>query len=498
MATFKAVIRKRNKTGFHSVYIRCTHNSNIGYIKTDKVVMDKYLNSKGEISDPYVNDYCAKRILGFVERLNRVDIERWTVKQVVDYLLNDNDEVCFSDYTRCHIDRMIDNGQVRNAKNYRLALQHLERYAGTTRVMFGQMTSTFIECWIRSLESTARAKEMYPVCMRQVFREAVREYNDYDTGVIRIRTNPWAKVRIPQADRAEKRAISAEACRKFFTVGLPESPAARPKGEIGRDVAMLVLCLAGMNTVDLFELRKSDYRNGVISYKRAKTKKSRRDDAYFEIRVEPIIQPLIEKYRAGDDDEYLFLFHKRYADSDSFSSNINSGIKDVCRAMGMTDGEGYCVYTFRHTWGTIAQNDCGASISEVGFGMNHSHGHTVTRGYLKLDFSRAWELNKQVIDFIFFSNAPSKQGQARDINFRDDDGLFRLSPKKLIFARAYFRGEQLAELTDIGFSNVDEVIGRLVEKLPDDIPAGCAVHFRIKDVDSDREAVYEKTKGKSF
>ena len=29
-------------------------------------------------------------------------------------------------------------------------------------------------------------------------------------------------------------------------------------------------------------------------------------------------------------------------------------------------------------------------------------------------------------------------------------------------------------------------------------PTGCAVQFRIKNVDSDREAVYERTKGKGF
>ena len=47
----------------------------------------------------------------------------------------------------------------------------------------------------------------------------------------------------------------------------------------------------------------------------------------------------------------------------------------------------YCVYTFRHTWGTIAQNDCDANLYEVAFGMNHSHGLKVTRGYVKIDYS---------------------------------------------------------------------------------------------------------------
>ena len=36
--------------------------------------------------------------------------------------------------------------------------------------------------------------------------------------------------------------------------------------------------------------------------------------------------------------------------------------------------------------------------------MNHSHGRTITRGYIKLDFSPAWELNAKVIDFIFFQH----------------------------------------------------------------------------------------------
>ena len=38
-----------------------------------------------------------------------------------------------------------------------------------------------------------------------------------------------------------------------------------PLPELGRDVAKMVLCLAGMNTVDIYELRKEDYRNGCIS-----------------------------------------------------------------------------------------------------------------------------------------------------------------------------------------------------------------------------------------
>ena len=74
----------------------------------------------------------------------------------------------FSVYARKHIDRLIDNGQERSAKNYQLALQHMERFFGTTQVRFSQLTSVNVRKWIETLSGTARAKEKHPVCMEKV------------------------------------------------------------------------------------------------------------------------------------------------------------------------------------------------------------------------------------------------------------------------------------------------------------------------------------------
>ena len=325
----------------------------------------------------------------------------------------------------------------------------------------------------------------------------MEEYNDYDAGVLRIKTNPWGKVQIPQADSTVKRAISPEACREFCGFPLPDTKMVEPLEELGQDVAKMILCLGGINTVDLYRLKKENYRGGLICYNRAKTAHSRSDKAYFEMRVPPVILPLFEKYAADDNDEYLFRFHKRYCDSDSFCANVNNGIKKLCKAMGMKKENYYCAYTFRHTWGTVAQNDCGATIAEVGFAMNHVHGMRVTRGYIKLDFTPAWELNEKVVDFVFFSKKKSKQGIAKDLE-ASGDNFFRLSPKMMVYGRAYYKGEVLAEVSDIGFGTIDSVIAALVPKLPDTIPDRAAVQFRIKNVDSGKEAVYERTKGKGF
>ncbi|MDO4163136.1 MAG: phage integrase SAM-like domain-containing protein [Bacteroides sp.] len=494
MATFKVCVQKERKDGFYPVYIRVTHHRGTQFIKTDKMVTKKELSKSGEVEDPYVMQSCTQQILEYNERLNRKDIENWTVKEVVDFLMSGDDDICFSDYARQHAKRMIDRGQERNARNYVLALNHLERFAGTNRLMFSHLTSQLVNRWIKSLETTHRAKEMYPICMRQVYKAAMLEYNDYDMGIIRIKVNPWVKVEIPSADRTEKLAITPEQCREFFSFPIPDSKLKLPLTEFGRDIAMMVLCLAGINTVDLYNLRKKDYENGIIKYQRAKTKKFRADGAYMEMRVPAIIQPLFEKYRNTDrSDEHLFNFYQRMTTSDSFNANANSGIKQLCRAMGMAKEERYSVYTFRHTWGTVAQNDVRASISEVAFAMNHSSGHNVTRGYIKIDYSPAWELNEKVIDFIFFSGKASSREQQKQ-----EEVHFRLSYRFMVNAAAYHNGQKVAELTDVGFNNVDEVIARLVTMLPGDIPDRSIVMFKIVNMDKDQTVVYQRQKGKGF
>lgn len=496
MANLKATVRNRKSDGFWQVYIRIVHRNGMGYIKTDKMVSDSDLTKTKEITEPVVLEYCAKRIIEYTKRLNTQEISRWSVSQVVSFLKHCDEDICFSDYARRHAEKMIDAGQRRNARNYVLALQHMERFAGTNKIMFSTLTTHFINEWIKSLANTHRAKEFYPICMRQVFKAAVLDYNDYDTGDIRIKTNPWLKVSIPRPDKAPKLAITPEQCRAFFSAPLPESRFKSPLPEFGRDVALMVLCLAGINTVDLYNLRKEDYRDGVICYNRAKTKKFRADEAYMEIRVPTFLKPTFDKYLCHDEESpWLFNFHERMTSSDSFGANSNTGIRALCKSMGIPKDEDYCCYTFRHTWGTVAQNYCGASIEEVAFAMNHSSAHRVTRGYLKMSFAPAWELNEKVVQYIFMPESAPKSVKADKTEPKDK---FRLSPKYMIRATASYKFKVLAEIQDIGFSNVDEVCEQLAAMLPETIPDRAIVQFKIVNMDTSQIWTTEHQKGKGF
>lgn len=481
MATFKACVRKKRADGLYYVYIRVTQNRKIGYIKTDKMTSDKYLVG-GEIIDPYVLKYCMGKIIEYTERLNKVDSGRWSVSEVIEYLNNIDEDISFSEYARKHIGKMINRGQERNAKNYGWALQSLENYAGSENVMFSHLTSTFINAWIASLDKTRRAKEMYPICIRQIYREAIKEINDYDRNIIRIQNNPWPKVEIPRADTPDKRAITPEECRAFFAAPIPESKFKSPLPELGRDVAMMILCLGGINTIDLYSLRKKDYNGGIIGYERAKTRKARVDNAYIEMRVPPILYPLFEKYANTKDTEWLFDFHERHSTADSFNCNVNIGIKRMCESMGV---DRYCCYTFRHTWATVAQNDCGASIAEVGFGMNHSM-YGVTRGYVQIDFTPAWILNEKVVDFIFFSSEASRRVKQQVEVFE------RISKKNMMRGELWHNGRMLSVIQDIGFASIDDVVAAII--VPDEVEDGSMLLYKIINQDKGQSTVVQRRK----
>ncbi len=130
--------------------------------------------------------------------------------------------------------------------------------------MFTHLSSSVLTRWINSLSLTNRAKEMYPTCLRQIFKRALIELNDEERGIVRIKYNPWLKVSIPKSDSTVQRAICAEACREFFNRPLSETKMISSLPEQGRDVALLSLCLGGISTVDIFELKKENYKDGII------------------------------------------------------------------------------------------------------------------------------------------------------------------------------------------------------------------------------------------
>ena len=484
MAFFKAKVLRQRKDGMYVVYIRVTQNRKSKYIRTSWVVDDKGLSrDKLDIIEPFVAEQTSRLITGYYNTLNRIDTQNWTVKEVVDYIQKGKNGVSFSLYARKHIEKMIARGQERTSRDYKWALYSLERFAGGNEVMFSQLTFSFLSRWIDSLSQTARSKNKYPINIRQIHKAAILEYNDEERG-IQLITNPWPKITIPKEDTPNKRAISPNMLRKFFAVVPDFSRFTHPLQELGQDVALISFCMCGINSVDLFYAEKSQYHEDIFHYNRRKTRKARSDNAYFEIRVPQFILPTFEKYLSKDmDSPWLFDFQERLSTPDSFNANVNAGISQICKRVSPDFHAS--LYSFRHSWATIAQNGCGASLGDIDFALNHST-FKLARVYTKIDYSPAWKLNEKVIDYVFFSN--------EDIDNREDysNSFERMSKYNLIRGEAFICGDCVSLIEDSGFTNVEQVIKNLLVSLPDDTPRPSKVQIKISNLDKKQTQLYQR------
>lgn len=484
MATLKATVKSKRKDGMYVVYIRFAHNRKVSYLRTSWMVNDKGLSrNKKDILDPSVIQQTSRLIDNYYNILNRIDTQDWTVKEIVDYIQKGKDGISFSAYARKHIEKMIVRGQERTSRDYKWALYNLEKFAGGNEVMFSQLTYSFLSRWIDSLSQTARSKNKYPINIRQIHKAAMFEYNDEERG-IQLITNPWPKISIPKEDTPNKRAISPNMLRKFFAVVPDFSRFTHPLQELGQDVALISFCMCGINSVDLFYAEKSQYHDGIFHYNRRKTRKSRSDSAYFEIRVPQFIIPIFEKYLSKDTKSpWLFDFHERLSTPDSFNANVNSGISQICKKVSPDFHAS--LYSFRHSWATIAQNGCGASLGDIDFALNHST-YKMARVYTKIDYSPAWELNEKVLDYIFFSNKEPDNNEDPTKSFE------RMSKYNLIRGEAFISGECVSLIEDSGFTNVEQVITTLLSSLPENIERPTKVQIKINNLDKKQTQLHQR------
>ena len=111
----------------------------------------------------------------------------------------------------------------------------------------------------------------------------------------------------------------------------------------------------------------------------------------------------------------------------------------------------------------------------------------MARVYVKINFAPAWILNEKVVEKIFFTDdASNKNIEEKDSHFE------RFSFKQQIRGTLYFRGKKQAVVQDIGFNNVDEVINKLMQQLPDTIPRRTMVQIRIENLDKNQKQDYTR------
>ena len=420
MLTIKAEIQrdKLRQDGSYNVRIRFTKDRKVKRISTSLFATKADLTDRFTIKeDSLVEQEADILILHYSKMFNEMHLETETldVNEIVDRL-NSRDEsdkpVDFIQFAK----EWIADSTLKGAVNYTSALNSLIRFNKSEKLYTHQITSEFLQEFMAFLlhESKERAEQLkkkgkrvpstrstslYLMSIRRLFKEAVKQYNKPDQGLIRIKNTPFAYFQIPKQQATRKRAITAELIRKieqlsYQTVykGIHHTN----RFNLAKDCFILSFCMIGINSVDLFNA--TEYDGNTLTYYRTKTRDRRMDKAKMIVTVPKILHPLFEKYK-DTTGKRIFNFYQNYVNEKAFNKAINKGLKEIGSILKIEDLE---YYAARHSWATIALNKVGVSKYVVHEALNHiDESMRVTDIYIERDFSNENKANAKVVRYVF-------------------------------------------------------------------------------------------------
>lgn len=435
MATVSWVVFKHHKKadGTYNPKIRITNNGTSSYIATPiftDLVRFKKGSASGTVTSESLKDSLNEQVRKIRELLNDNQeslLNCETSKDVVNLIerKQKSKEIDFIEFARRDIERIKNDG-TRTIKTTGInALCHyLKHTTGEERLNIKSLTTSFLrkyEAWLRTdriitvkqrhgLKMEFKTLKKPPLndtgihsfmgIIQSIFNNALLEFNDYEVGDIVIPNNPFKAYKIPKVLEAKKRAVGVDIIKGIYNFK-PEGRKRRTM-EFTRDIYLLSFLLAGMNVADMLNCRIVNER---IEYERQKTKSRRRDAAFISIGIHPLAKEIIEKYR-DPLGECVFDFHRRFTDSRNLTKGIHRGMRTLCEELGIDYIQ---FYSARHSFATIARNDCDVSKDDIALCLNHSSGHSITDTYIKQDFSRIDMVIKKVIDFVFHPEEEDKE-----------------------------------------------------------------------------------------
>lgn len=397
MATFKPTIfkdrQREDKTW--NVVIRFTHERKVRYISTTMYISKKDLTASFKIKNQQILDKCEELIKIYRNKVNALNLELNTmdIDTIVDYIKAKEEKggIDFIAFARKWCSSHV---EIKGIKNYRTALNSFCTFFSRKTIMCSEITVQKMKAYEEYLSGKRRAQSLYTNSILRLFMEAREYYNDEDNDIVRIKQS-LSKFKPKQQNVAEKRALPEEAIKAIFNLSYDNKKIRgyASRYDLAKDCFILSFCLMGINSADLYNATEFD--GEYITYYRTKTKDRRNDNAKMIVRVHPIIQPLVNKYRGK---EHVFNFYERFSSMEDLNRAINIGLKEIGNKIGIDNLQ---FYAARHSMATIAINKVGINKYIVNEMLCHTDpSMKVTDLYIQKDFTPINEANFNLIEYM--------------------------------------------------------------------------------------------------
>lgn len=320
-----------------------------------------------------------ERIRWDVERLNKIirklDNEglSYTAEDIIEEFKRHVNEYSLFNYMESNIIKLKQNGKIRTAETYISTLNSFKKFRKDEDIMLDCLNSETMEAyeaWHQQRGVAPNTISFYIRILRAAYNRAVEDE------IIENR-NPFRHV-YTGVDKTVKRALPIAIIKKIRTLNLDLFPAL----DFARDMFMMSFMLRGMSFIDMAYLKKTDLKNGYLTYRRRKTGQQ------LIIEWTKEMQMLLDKY--PENDSYYLLPILRNAGTNerytyrNVGYNINHNLKTIAKRVGITIP--LTLYVARHSWASAAKAK-GIPLSVISEGMGHDSEATTQIYLASLDTS---------------------------------------------------------------------------------------------------------------
>ena len=403
MATIKLKFRASSvaeKEG--TLYYQVIHKRNVKWISTDYHVFqnewdDKVANIAIPPNGERIQELSLiKSAIAWELRLRRRTLNRLETSND-DLSLN---ELCeaFSLLPPCktvftfleeQVERQEQMQKYGTANTYISAYRRFKEYRQNKDLVFDELTPDMMEeyeAWLANRNQKPNTIRFYLRTLSTLFCKAA------SCGILSEERKLFGRVRLSYVTTA-KRALSEAAILALQNLEL----GAGTTLAFARDMFMFSFYMRGMPFVDIAYLKKSDLKNGILTYRRKKTNQP------LLVEWEQVHQEIVERYaHQTGNSPYMFPIIEQadgteYKQYKRMQEKVNRTLKKIGIMIGLKMP--LTAYVARHSWASIAR-DMNIPIPIISEGMGHQS-YKTTQVYLNsIDVSKISEANRTIIQRI--------------------------------------------------------------------------------------------------
>lgn len=378
------------------IYFQIIHNRVIRQLNTEYKVFAEEWNAESE--SIVIKGSRSNFLLGIQERLSwdatrlekvvrtlETERRRFTADDVITMFHKLTKESSLFTFMHGVIAQLKQLGKVRTSETYTATLNSFIAFRENQDVPLDGISSDMMllyEAHLKARDVSMNTISFYMRNLRAVYNRAVEKG-------LTAQNYPFRHV-YTGVDKTVKRAIPIKAIKALKELDL----SMKPTLDFARDMFMFSFYTRGMSFVDMAYLKKTDIKNGILTYRRRKTGQE------LTIKWEKCMAEIIAKYPENKTDFLLPIITKQGNERKQYDNAlhlVNYHLKDLSGMLQLQ--RPLTMYVARHSWASAAKAK-NVPLSVISEGMGHDSEATTQIYLASLETSVVDKANKMILGLL--------------------------------------------------------------------------------------------------